>query len=106
MKKIVVFLLSVLTSYLVFSFLAWDINARNWWFGWRVMALVLSLFIADYFEEGGIMAYKLLLSLMSFSIGYILMSFFLWEISPALWTEGQRLVSIILPLPIAAIWEK
>lgn len=51
MKKIVVFLLSVLTSYLVFSFLAWDINARNWWFGWRVMAPVLSLFIADYFEE-------------------------------------------------------
>lgn len=53
------------------------------------------------------MAYKLLLSLMSFSVAYILMSFFLWEINPALWTDGQRLVSIILPLPIiAAIWEK
>lgn len=54
--KIVVFLLSMFSSFLVFSFIAWDINAGNWDFGLRTMAAAGSLIIAakiveEVFEE-------------------------------------------------------
>lgn len=49
--KIVVFLLSMLPSFIVFSFIAWDVNAGNWGFEFRTMAAAVSLIVASLIVE-------------------------------------------------------